>query len=261
MELGVNIDHVATLRQQRLTVYPDPLEAALRAEDAGADLITLHLREDRRHIQDADVRAIRAGLRTRMNLECAITPEMLAIACEVKPDDVCLVPENRAELTTEGGLDVLTHFEAVRRAVATLGEAGIRVSLFIDADARQIEAAQRAGAEVIELHTGAYATAVDTAAVDAAAAGTATARTDAAGAATAARELERIRGGIAQGLALGLRVNAGHGLHYDNVQAVAALPGLSELNIGHAIVARAVFDGWEKAVRDMKALLVAACRP
>lgn len=246
MELGVNIDHVATLRQQRLTVYPDPLEAALRAEDAGADLITLHLREDRRHIQDADVRAIRAGLRTRMNLECAITPEMLAIACEVKPDDVCLVPENRAELTTEGGLDVLTHFEAVRHAVATLGEAGIRVSLFIDADTRQIEAAQRAGAQVIELHTGAYAAAVDTAAVDAA---------------TAARELERIRGGIALGLALGLRVNAGHGLHYDNVQAVAALPGLSELNIGHAIVARAVFDGWEKAVRDMKALLVAACRP
>jgi pyridoxine 5-phosphate synthase len=241
MELGVNIDHVATLRQQRLTVYPDPLEAALRAEDAGADLITLHLREDRRHIQDADVRAIRAGLRTRMNLECAITPEMLAIACEVGPDDVCLVPEKRAELTTEGGLDVLTHFEAVRHAVAMLGGAGIRVSLFIDAEARQIEAAQRAGAAVIELHTGAYA--------------------DAADAATAARELERIRSGIAQGLALGLRVNAGHGLHYDNVQAVAALPGLSELNIGHAIVARAVFDGWEKAVRDMKALLVAACRP
>lgn len=256
MELGVNIDHVATLRQQRLTVYPDPLEAALRAEDAGADLITLHLREDRRHIQDADVRAIRAGLRTRMNLECAITPEMLAIACEVRPDDVCLVPENRAELTTEGGLDVLAHFEAVRHAVAMLGEAGIRVSLFIDADTRQIEAAQRAGAQVIELHTGAYAAAADAAAVD-------TAATDAAAAAAtaAARELERIRGGIAQGLGLGLRVNAGHGLHYHNVQAVAALPGLSELNIGHAIVARAVFDGWEKAVRDMKALLVAACRP
>ena len=268
MELGVNIDHVATLRQQRLTVYPDPLEAALRAEDAGADLITLHLREDRRHIQDADVRAIRARLRTRMNLECAITPEMLAIACEVKPDDVCLVPENRAELTTEGGLDVLTHFEAVRHAVATLGEAGIRVSLFIDADARQIEAAQRAGAQVIELHTGAYAAAVDTAAVDIVAADTVVADTVAASAvaasgvaAVASRELERIRGAIAQGLALGLRVNAGHGLHYDNVQAVAALPGLSELNIGHAIVARAVFDGWEKAVRDMKALLVAACRP
>ena len=241
MELGVNIDHVATLRQQRLTTYPDPLEAALRAEDAGADLITLHLREDRRHIQDADVRAIRAGLRTRMNLECAITPEMLAIACEVKPDDVCLVPEKRAELTTEGGLDVFTHLDAVRHAVAMLGGAGIRVSLFIDADARQIEAAQSVGAQVIELHTGAYA--------------------DAADASTAARELERIRSGIAQGLALGLRVNAGHGLHYGNVQSVAALPGLSELNIGHAIVARAVFDGWEKAVRDMKALLVAACRP
>ena len=241
MELGVNIDHVATLRQQRLTTYPDPLEAALRAEDAGADLITLHLREDRRHIQDADVWAIRAGLRTRMNLECAITPEMLAIACEVKPDDVCLVPEKRAELTTEGGLDVLTHLDAVRHAVAMLGDAGIRVSLFIDADAQQIEAAHGVGAQVIELHTGAYADAVD--------------------APTAARELERIRSGIAQGLALGLRVNAGHGLHYGNVQAVAELPGLSELNIGHAIVARAVFDGWEKAVRDMKALLVAACRP
>ena len=240
LELGVNIDHVATLRQQRMTTYPDPVEAARRAEDAGADLITLHLREDRRHIQDADVHAIRKALRTRMNLECAITPEMLAIACEVRPDDVCLVPERREELTTEGGLDVCGHFEAVARAVAQLQQAGIRVSLFIDAREAQIEAAARAGATVVELHTGAYADAAPDA---------------------AAAELEAVRAGIATALRLGLRVNAGHGLNYDNVQPVAALPGLAELNIGHAIVARAVFDGWEKAVSDMKALLVRAACP
>lgn len=238
IELGVNIDHVATLRQQRLTAYPDPVRAALCAEDAGADLITLHLREDRRHIQDADVAAIRAALRTRMNLECAITPEMLDIACRVKPDDVCLVPEKRQELTTEGGLDVAGQYPAVERAVAQLRNAGIRVSLFIDPDSAQIAAAARTGATVIELHTGAFA--------------------DAADAQAAQRELERVRAGIAQGIGLGLRVNAGHGLHYDNVGAVAALPGVSELNIGHAIIARAVFDGLDKAVRDMKALLVSA---
>ncbi|MGE8547856.1 pyridoxine 5'-phosphate synthase [Alcaligenes sp. Marseille-Q7550] len=241
IELGVNIDHVATLRQQRLTTYPDPIQAALRAEDAGADLITLHLREDRRHIQDADVFNMRPVLRTRMNLECAITPEMLDIACRVKPDDVCLVPEHRAELTTEGGLDVLGHLEQVRAAVRQLQEAGIRVSLFIDADAAQIQAAADVGATVIELHTGAYA--------------------DADTPEQAAAELERIRTGIAQGVSLGLRVNAGHGLHYGNVQAIAALPGIAELNIGHAVVAQAVFDGWDKAVRDMKALLVQACAP
>lgn len=238
VELGVNIDHVATLRQQRLTVYPDPVEAAVRAEDAGADLITLHLREDRRHIQDADVVAVRKALRTRMNLECAITPEMLSIACRVKPDDVCLVPEKRRELTTEGGLDVFGQYEAVEQAVGILQESGIRVSLFIDPDARQIEAAARTGATVIELHTGAFANATDDA--------------------TAQRELDRVRASIADGIGLGLRVNAGHGLHYGNVGAIAALPGISELNIGHAVVAQAVFDGWEKAVRDMKALLVAA---
>ncbi|HEU0230580.1 MAG TPA: pyridoxine 5'-phosphate synthase [Burkholderiaceae bacterium] len=236
IELGVNIDHVATLRQQRLTVYPDPVRAALCAEDAGADLITLHLREDRRHIQDADVIAVRAALRTRMNLECAITPEMLDIACRVKPDDVCLVPEKRQELTTEGGLDVVGRYAAVERAVARLREAGVRVSLFIDPDPAQIAAAARAGATVIELHTGAFA--------------------DAGNAEAARHELERVRAGIAQGIGLGLRVNAGHGLHYDNVLAVAALPGVSELNIGHAIIARAVFDGLDRAVRDMKALLV-----
>ena len=235
IELGVNIDHVATLRQQRLTTYPDPIAAAVRAEEAGADLITLHLREDRRHIQDADVYAMRKAIRTRMNLECAITSEMLATACDVKPDDVCLVPEKRTELTTEGGLDVIGHFDEVQAAVSQLKAQGIRVSLFIDACVEQIEAAHRAGATVIELHTGAYA--------------------DAADEVTAAKELERIRQGAVKGVAMGLRVNAGHGLHYENVQAVAAIPGIAELNIGHAIVAQAVFDGWEKAVRDMKALI------
>lgn len=241
IELGVNIDHVATLRQQRMTAYPDPVEAAVRAEEAGADLITLHLREDRRHIQDADVWAIRPKLRTRMNLECAITPEMLDIACKLRPDDVCLVPEKRIELTTEGGLDVVTHFESTRQAVSQLHDAGIRVSLFIDPDAAQIDAATRAGATVIELHTGAYADARDND--------------------RRAGEFDRLRAGIAQGIGLGLRVNAGHGLHYGNAQFIAALPGVSELNIGHAIVARAIFDGWEKAVRDMKAILIAAQRP
>jgi len=235
IELGVNIDHVATLRQQRFTSYPNPVEAARRAEDAGADVITLHLREDRRHIQDADVPAIKAVLRTRMNLECAVTPEMLTIACRIRPEDVCLVPEKRSELTTEGGLDVLSNFSSVQQAVAQLHDAGIRVSLFIDADAAQIDAAARAGATVIELHTGAYSDAADSAAID--------------------QELIRLRAGVAAGVSQGLRVNAGHGLHYDNVQAIVAMPGIAELNIGHAIVARAVFDGWEKAVRDMKALL------
>ncbi len=238
IELGVNIDHVATLRQQRHTVYPDPVEAAVRAEDAGADLITLHLREDRRHIQDADVRAIRGRLRTRMNLECAVTREMLDIACEVGPDDVCLVPEKRSELTTEGGLDVIGGQAAVAAAVAQLQGAGIRVSLFIDPEPGQVDAAAQAGATVIELHTGAYA--------------------DASSPEAAHAELERVRAAVAHGLRLGLRVNAGHGLHYGNVAPMAAMAGVSELNIGHAIVARAVFDGWEKAVRDMKALMVQA---
>ncbi|QVQ27297.1 pyridoxine 5'-phosphate synthase [Achromobacter deleyi] len=237
IELGVNIDHVATLRQQRHTVYPDPIAAALRAEDAGADLITLHLREDRRHIQDADVYAIRPQLRTRMNLECAVTAEMLEIACAVKPSDVCLVPEKRTELTTEGGLEVAGAMGPVSDAVALLAEAGIRVSLFIDPDPAQIAAAARAGAPVIELHTGAYAEAEGEA---------------------AEAELRRIRLAVAEGLRHGLRVNAGHGLHYGNVKPVAALDGISELNIGHAIVAQSIFDGWEKAVRDMKALMVQA---
>jgi pyridoxine 5-phosphate synthase len=238
IELGVNIDHIATLRQQRHTSYPDPIAAALRAEEAGADLITLHLREDRRHIQDADVYALRALLRTRMNLECAITPEMVDIACAVKPNDVCLVPEKRAELTTEGGLDVAASLEAVKATVARLMDAGIRVSLFIDPEAVQIEAAAQTEAAVIELHTGAYAHAKDPM------------RT--------AAELARLRNAVAHGLRCGLRVNAGHGLNFANVKPVAALASIAELNIGHAIVAQAVFDGWEKTIRDMKALMIEA---
>ena len=238
LDLGVNIDHVATLRQQRHTTYPDPVAAALRAEEAGADLITLHLREDRRHIQDADVYALRPLLRTRMNLECAVTDEMLRIACDVAPQDVCLVPEKRTELTTEGGLDVAGALAGVTDAVARLSEAGIRVSLFIDPDPRQIDAAVQAGADVIELHTGAYAEAPD--------------------AAAATAEIARIKRAVAHAIGHGLRVNAGHGLHYQNVQAIAALDGIAELNIGHAIVAQSVFDGWETAVRQMKAEMISA---
>ncbi|NEN75110.1 pyridoxine 5'-phosphate synthase [Pelistega sp. NLN82] len=236
IELGVNIDHVATLRQQRHSVYPDPVRAALIAEQAGADAITLHLREDRRHIQDKDVYAMRPLLLTRMNLECAITPEMLKIACDVKPHDVCLVPERREELTTEGGLDVIKYFSQTQEAIHQLTESGSRVSLFIDPEENQIEAAVKAGAGIIELHTGAYAEAVSVQAVTA--------------------EIERLKKAITFALSCGLKVNAGHGLHYQNVQAIVALGGISELNIGHAIVAQAVFDGLEKAVRDMKALLV-----
>ncbi len=236
IRLGVNIDHIATLRQQRGTRYPSPIQAALLAESAGADLITLHLREDRRHIQDADVHILRGLLQTRMNLEMAITDEMLAVAVKVRPQDACLVPERRQELTTEGGLDVVTHFEQVKHACRVLADAGVRVSLFIDADARQLQAAVEAGAPVVEIHTGRFA--------------------DAETEDTAAHELERIRVAVAAGNALGLRVNAGHGLHYHNVQAVAALPGIEELNIGHAIVSHALFVGWENAVREMKRLLL-----
>ena len=238
IDLGVNIDHVATLRNARGTSYPDPIRAALDAEEAGADVITLHLREDRRHIVDADVRTLRPLLKTRMNLECAVTREMLDIACEIKPHDVCLVPEKRAELTTEGGLDVAGRFEAVRAACKQLADAGSRVSLFIDADEAQIRAAHEAGAPVIELHTGRYADAHDQAEQQ--------------------REHERIVHGVALGASLGLKVNAGHGLHYTNVQQIAAIEGIVELNIGHAIVAHAIFAGWDNAVREMKAIMVAA---
>lgn len=238
IHLGVNIDHVATLRNARGTQYPDPIRAALAAEDAGADAITLHLREDRRHIVDADVRALRPQLKTRMNLECAVTQEMLDIACEVRPHDVCLVPEKRAELTTEGGLDVTGHFEAVRAACRQLAGASSRVSLFIDAEETQIRAAHEAGAPVIELHTGRYADAHDEG--------------------EQRREYERIVRAVELGASLGLKVNAGHGLHYTNVQPIAAIEGIVELNIGHAIVAQSIFTGWDNAVREMKAIMVAA---
>jgi pyridoxine 5-phosphate synthase len=238
IDLGVNIDHVATVRNARGTTYPDPLRAALLAEQSGADLITLHLREDRRHIKDADVLAIRPQLMTRMNLEAAVTGEMIDFACRVKPQDVCLVPERREEVTTEGGLDVVRYYKEVEAAVKQLAGEGIRVSLFIDADEQQIAAAAALGAPVIELHTGRYAEAEDDAGV--------------------ARELERIKLGVRAGVKHGLKVNAGHGLHYTNVQVVAAIPEIYELNIGHAIVAHALFVGWENAVREMKAIMVDA---
>jgi pyridoxine 5-phosphate synthase len=237
IDLGINIDHVATLRNARGTAYPDPIRAALLAEQAGADVITLHLREDRRHIKDADVLAIRPQLITRMNLEAAVTQEMIDFACQVNPQDVCLVPERREEVTTEGGLDVVRYFKQVEAAVRQLQAQGIRVSLFIDADETQIKAAASVGAPVIELHTGRYA--------------------DSEGAAQA-HELERIRTGARIGIEQGLKVNAGHGLHYTNVQAIAAIDDIGELNIGHAVVAHAVFAGWENAVREMKAIMVAA---
>jgi pyridoxine 5-phosphate synthase len=235
--LGVNIDHVATLRQARRVHYPDPIHAALLAEQSGADSITLHLREDRRHIQDRDVLLMRQVLETRMNLEMALTEEMIRIAREVKPQDCCLVPESRHEVTTEGGLDVVAQLSRVGDACKALGASGIRVSLFIDPDATQVEAAQRAGAPVVELHTGAYA--------------------EAAGGARAI-ELERVRSAAQYAASLGLTVNAGHGLNYHNVQPIAAIREIVELNIGHAIVARAVFEGLSKAVRDMKELMRAA---
>jgi pyridoxine 5-phosphate synthase len=236
IKLGVNIDHIATLRQARGTPYPSPVQAALMAETAGADSITLHLREDRRHIQDADVRILRQCLQTRMNLEMAVTEEMIGIALDVKPQDVCLVPERRQELTTEGGLDVAGQLDRVKDACARLGAAGIRVSLFIDAEARQLDAAKAAGAPVVEIHTGRFA--------------------DAHTEVEAAAELARIATAVEYGLKLGLQVNAGHGLHYHNVHEVAGIPGVAELNIGHAIVAQALFVGWEAAVAEMKRLMV-----
>lgn len=238
--LGVNIDHVATLRQARGTAYPDPLEAALEAERWGADGITLHLREDRRHIQDRDVVAIRSRLSTRMNLEMAVTDEMIRFAEEIRPQWCCLVPERREELTTEGGLDVAGQRERVGEACRRLAGAGIHVSLFIDADHRQLDAALECGAPAVEIHTGHFA--------------------DSADPTLRAMELERIRRAVMDGIEAGLTVNAGHGLNYDNVQAVAALEGIHELNIGHAIVARSVFVGLGAAVREMKRLMDGARR-
>jgi pyridoxine 5-phosphate synthase len=239
IELGINIDHVATVRQARRAPYPDPVHAALLAEQAGADNITLHLREDRRHIQDRDVRALRPLLQTRMNLEMGLTAEMLDIAVDVRPHDACLVPESRAEITTEGGLDVAADVDRVAAGVRKLAAAGIRVSLFIAPDLNQVEAAKRSGAPVIELHTGTYA--------------------DASGAAQA-RELERLAVAARRAASLGLEVHAGHGLTYHNVIPVAAIAEIVELNIGHCIVARAIFCGLDKAVRDMKALMIGARR-
>ncbi len=238
IELGVNIDHVATLRQARGTSYPDPIEAALIAESAGADAITLHLREDRRHIQDRDVEILRDRLTTRMNLESAVTEEMINIALKIKPHDICLVPERREELTTEGGLDVVKYFDQIKRVCQKLGEAEIRVSLFINADPLQIDAAARAGAPVVEIHTGSYA---DANTLD-----------------TQERQFIEVQKAVTMGIDLGLKVNAGHGLHYGNVQPIAALPEISELNIGHAIVARAIFVGFKQAVQEMKRLMLGA---
>ncbi|MFO7542556.1 MAG: pyridoxine 5'-phosphate synthase [Thiobacillus sp.] len=236
--LGVNIDHIATLRQARNTRYPSPVEAALLAETAGADSITLHLREDRRHIQDTDVAILRQVLKTKMNLEMAVTDEMLAIAIATRPQDVCLVPEKREELTTEGGLDVAGQLPKIKAACTRLAEAGVRVSLFIDPDMAQLDAARAAGAPVVEIHTGAYA--------------------DASTEAARELEFERIRKAVAYGCGIGLTVNAGHGLTYHNVQPIAALSGIHELNIGHAIVAHALFVGWRDAVAEMKRLMVEA---
>lgn len=233
--LGVNIDHVATLRQARGTRYPDPIQAAIEAEQAGADAITLHLREDRRHIQKRDVEMLQTILLTRMNLEMAVTEEMLAFAETIRPQDCCLVPERREELTTEGGLDVAGQLPRITEACARLRTTGVRVSLFIDADLTQVEAAARAGAPVIEIHTGHYA--------------------DASAIEQRTQELQRITRAVTRGKELGLQVNAGHGLNYQNVAAIAALCEVSELNIGHAIIARALFGGLGEAVREMKRLM------
>jgi pyridoxine 5-phosphate synthase len=236
--LGVNVDHIATLRQARGTNYPDPVYAASVAEHAGADGITVHLREDRRHIQDRDIYVLKETLHTRMNFEMAVTAEMIKIACDVKPTFCCLVPEKREELTTEGGLDVAGQLDKVTAAVKELAAQNILVSLFIDADIRQIDAAVASGAPYIEIHTGQYA--------------------EATSEDVQQEELNRLIEGIEYAHAKGLKVNAGHGLHYFNVKPIAAIPQIIELNIGHAIIARAAIDGLDKAVRDMKRIMLEA---
>ncbi len=238
IELGINIDHVATLRQARGTSYPEPAHAVLIAEQSGADLITLHLREDRRHIVDDDVSTLRGLIQTRMNLEMAATEEMVVIASRIKPHDVCLVPEKREELTTEGGLDVSGREDSLRSTVQRLQDVGIKVSMFIDPEQQQIEASCEIGADAIEIHTGGFADAVSINSKES--------------------ELARIEAAIEFASTLPLRINAGHGLHYHNVSAVAALPGIAELNIGHAIIARAVFTGLAEAVSEMKKIVNAA---
>ncbi|MEW6612124.1 MAG: pyridoxine 5'-phosphate synthase [Pseudomonadota bacterium] len=235
IKLGVNIDHIATLRQARGTRFPDPIQAAFEAEQGGADSITLHLREDRRHIQVRDVELLAQTVQTRINLEMAVTEEMIQTALRMRPADCCLVPERREELTTEGGLDVAGQLQKVGKACKRLKEGGVRVSLFVDPDPFQLEAAAEAGAPVVEIHTGRYADAAD-----------AQARQD---------ELALIESAVALAQSLGLQVNAGHGLNYHNVQAVAAIPGIAELNIGHAIVSRALFSGLRQAVQEMKRLM------
>jgi len=241
MRLGVNIDHVATIRQARRIDIPDPVEAAVIAELAGADGITIHLREDRRHIQDRDVRVLRQTVKTKLNLELADVPEIVEVALAVRPEDCCLVPERREEVTTEGGLDVVRGGEPLSRTIARLRAGGIRVSLFVSPDRDQIAASAAGGAEFVELHTGRYA--------------------DARGESEQASALRALREGVEIARGLGLRVNAGHGLNYVNVQPVAAMGGIEELNIGHAIIARAVLVGLDRAVRDMKTLMLEAKRP
>lgn len=234
-KLGVNIDHVATVRQARGTIEPDPIAAAVLAELAGADGITVHLREDRRHIQDRDVEILRKTIKTRLNLEMAATDEMVGIALKILPDMVTLVPEKREELTTEGGLDVVLHRQFIKKQVDLLRQGGIAVSLFIDPDIEQIKASHRVGASYIEIHTGRYCEAHDEE--------------------TRKTELAKIELAVRAALKIGLRVNAGHGLNYQNVEPVAAIPGIDEFNIGHSIISRAVLVGMERAVRDMLALL------
>lgn len=236
--LGVNIDHIATVREARGTRYPDPVKAALDAEQAGADGITVHLREDRRHIQERDVRLLREVMHTPMNFEMGVTEEMLLLAEEIRPEHICLVPETREELTTEGGLDVVAQEARIAAAVERLQAAGCDVSIFLDADEQQIKAAKRVGATTIELHTGHYSDAVTPA--------------------EQAEQLQLIRKGAEFALKQGLVVNAGHGLHYHNVEPIAAIDGINELNIGHAIIAHALFVGFPAAVAEMKALIVAA---
>ncbi len=236
IQLGVNIDHVATLRQARGARYPDPVQAAIDAEQAGADGITLHLREDRRHIQERDVEPIEQVLQTRMNLEMASVEKMVDYALDTRPEHCCFVPERREELTTEGGLDVVTRQKELAQTCARLNDAGVEVSLFIDPDPDQVAAAAESGVPVIEIHTGSFA--------------------DAVGEASRASELARVKAAVKQGLELGLQVNADHGLNYHNVQDVAVIPGITELNIGHAIIGRAVFTGLQEAVREMKSLMI-----
>lgn len=242
MQLGINVDHIATLRQARGTTYPDPLEGALLALSGGADFITVHLREDRRHIQESDVESLLEKLPVKLNLELAITPLMVDYACLVKPAECCLVPEKREELTTEGGLDVIGHADAVALAIERLQGVGIRVSLFIDPDPLQVAAAHNAGAEIVELHTGHYAELAE-------------AERGPESAEATASEQQRLFAAAAQARSLGLVVNAGHGLHIGNLGSMLSMPGLNELNIGHSVISRAVFVGLPAAVAELRELM------